>query len=160
MELEQLQSNECDRIYFYKKQVYVVDDDDSILRAVKLLMVSHGFIVNTYSSSEDFFSAIPNSAPGCLILDIHLSGLNGWDAQQRLIKKKSNRPVIIITADKNDGLEEKALKAGALGFLQKPFNGQELVDLVNLGSEVEIRNQNNLWSISKWKGSKVMVAQF
>ncbi|MBF0572072.1 MAG: response regulator, partial [Candidatus Omnitrophica bacterium] len=52
--------------------------------------------------------------------------------QQKLIKTKSNRPVIIITADNNGGLKEKALKAGAVGFLQKPFNGPELVDLVNL----------------------------
>lgn len=125
----------CGEISLEKRQIYIVDDDESIRRAVKLLMVSYGFTVDTYSSSEEFFSAIPNSAPGCLILDIHMSGLNGWDAQQKLVKTKSNRPVIIITADKNGGLKEKALNAGAVGFLQKPFNGPELVDLVNLAFE-------------------------
>lgn len=135
MELEESQLRGCGEISLEKRQIYIVDDDESIRRAVKLLMVSYGFTVDTYSSSEEFFSAIPNSAPGCLILDIHMSGLNGWDAQQKLVKTKSNRPVIIITADKNGGLKEKALKAGAVGFLQKPFNGPELVDLVNLAFE-------------------------
>lgn len=135
MELEESQLRGCGEISLEKIQIYIVDDDESIRRAVKLLMVSYGFTVDTYSSSEEFFSAIPNSAPGCLILDIHMSGLNGWDAQQKLVKTKSNRPVIIITADKNGGLKEKALKAGAVGFLQKPFNGPELVDLVNLAFE-------------------------
>ena len=61
-----------------------------------------------------------------------MPGLNGWEAQQKLMKSGANRPVIIITADKDGGLKEQALKAGAVGFLQKPFNDQELVDLVNL----------------------------
>ncbi len=115
-----------------KKQIYIVDDDESVCRSLKLLMGTYGFLVETFPSADKFFSAVPNSALGCLIMDIHMPGLNGWEAQEKLMKSGSNRPVIIITADKNDGLEEQALKAGAVGFLQKPFNDQELVDLINL----------------------------
>ncbi len=114
-----------------RKQIYIVDDDQSVRRALKLLMLTYGFDAESYSSAEEFFSAVPNNAPGCLVLDIHMPGLSGWDAQQRLEKTGSKRPVIFISADKRDGLRDKALKVGAAGFLQKPFNDQELVDLIN-----------------------------
>src|SRR5471030_701945 len=104
-----------------KKQIYILDDDESVLRSLKLLMVSYGFTVETFTSAEEFFKAVPNNAVGCLILDIHMPGLNGWDTQQRLTKTGYNLPVIVISADKDGDFKEKALKAGAVGFLPKPF---------------------------------------
>jgi len=115
-----------------KKQIYIVDDDESVCRALKILLVTFGFKVETFPSSEKFFSAVPNNTKGCLVMDIHMPGLDGWEALKCLIKTGSTRPVIIITADKNGGLKEHALKAGAVGFLQKPFNDKALVDLINL----------------------------
>jgi two-component system response regulator FixJ len=115
-----------------QKQIYIVDDDASVCRALKILLVAFGFEVNTFPSAETFFSAVPNSMKGCLILDIHMPGLDGWETLKRMIKSRAKRPVIIISADKNGGLKERALKTGALGFLQKPFNDQALVDLINL----------------------------
>src|SRR5450631_4378411 len=97
-----------------EKQIYILDDDESVLRSLKLLMVSYGFAVEVFSSAEEFFSAVPNNAPGCLILDIHLKGLNGWETMQRLSKTGYNLPVIVITADKDDSFKEKAIKAGAV----------------------------------------------
>ena len=132
MVLDEFQIKESDEMSLDKKQIYIVDDDESIRRSLKILMSTYGFAVDTFPSAEDFFSAVPNSAAGCLIMDIHMPGLNGWEAQRKLMKSGSKRPVIIITADKNGGLKKQALKAGALGFLQKPFNDQELVDLINL----------------------------
>ncbi len=114
-----------------KRKIYIVDDDESVLRALKLLLVSYDFQVETFSSAEEFFSTVPNNTLECLILDVHMPGLEGWEAQQRLFKSGSKRPVIIISADKNGGLREQALEAGAIGFLQKPFNDKELVDLIN-----------------------------
>jgi two-component system response regulator FixJ len=114
-----------------KKQVYIVDDDESVCRALKILLVAFGFEVQTFPSPETFFSAVPNSMKGCLVLDIHMPGMDGWQAIKQLIKSGATRPVIIITADKNGGLQKEALKAGAMGFLQKPFNDQALVDLIN-----------------------------
>ena len=114
-----------------KKQIFIVDDDESIRRALKFLLVTYGFEVNTFSSAEEFFSAIPNSTLGCLIMDVHMPGLSGWETQERLVQRGANRPVIIISADKKEGLQERSLKAGTIGFLQKPFNDQDLVDLIN-----------------------------
>ncbi|MDP2921375.1 MAG: response regulator [Candidatus Omnitrophota bacterium] len=113
------------------KQIFIVDDDESICRALSALLVTYGFGVDTFTSAEGFFSVVPNSAPGCLILDIHMPGLDGWETMRHLFASGSSRPVIIISADKNARLNEKALKAGARGFLQKPFNNEELVDLIN-----------------------------
>ena len=114
------------------KQIYIVDDDESVCRALDILLVTHGFTVNTFTSAEKFFSAVPGSAPGCLILDIHVPGLDGWGVLNRIIKSKSRRPVIIISADKDGGLNERALKVGAIGSLQKPFNDQALIDLIKI----------------------------
>ena len=114
-----------------KKQLYIVDDDESVRRSLKLLMVSYEFAVDTFSSAEEFFTAVPNSAEGCLILDIHMPGLNGWDTQQKLTKEGYNLPVIVISADKDGDFKEKALKAGAVGFLRKPFEDHYLLHMVN-----------------------------
>jgi len=120
---------------FENKQIFIVDDDESVCRALSVLLVTYGFTVGTFTSAEEFFRAVPNSVPGCLILDIHMPGLDGWETQQRLLKSGSSRPVIIISADKNDVNYERALKTGAAGYLQKPFNDQELVDLINIAVE-------------------------
>ncbi|MFA5363275.1 MAG: response regulator [Candidatus Omnitrophota bacterium] len=113
------------------KQIFIVDDDESVCRALSILLVTYGFAVDTFGSAEKFFSAVPNSLPGCLLLDIHMSGLSGWETLQQLLASGSSRPVILISADKNEGFSEKALKAGAAGYLQKPFNDQALVELIN-----------------------------
>jgi FixJ family two-component response regulator len=115
-----------------KKQIYIVDDDASVCRALSILLVTYGFTVDTFTCAEEFFRAVPNSVPGCLILDIHMPGLNGWETLQRIIESGSSRSVIIMSAYKNEEFNERALKAGAAGYLQKPFNDQALVDLINI----------------------------
>lgn len=131
MQVEEIFTKELGDMSVGSKQVFIVDDDRSICRALKLLLMTYGFDVDTFSSAEEFFSAVPNSTPGCLILDIHMPGISGWEAQKRLEKSGSNRPVIFISADKREGLRDKAFKAGVAGFLQKPFHDQDLVDLIN-----------------------------
>lgn len=113
------------------KHIYIVDDDASVCRALSVLLATYGFTVDTFTSAEEFLRAVPNSVPGCLILDIHMPGLDGWETLQHLLASGYIRPVIIMSADKNAGLNERALKVGAVGFLQKPFNDQVLVDLIN-----------------------------
>ena len=131
MPIEKLKLNDGVEVSPDSKQIYILDDDESVRRSLKLLMVSYGFAVDTFSSAEGFFSAVPNSAVGCLILDIHMMGLNGWDTMQRLTENGSLLPIIVITADKDDTFKEKALKAGAVGFLQKPFEDHYLLHMVN-----------------------------
>jgi two-component system response regulator FixJ len=118
-----------------KKQIYIVDDDESICRALSVLLVTYGFTVDTFTCADDFFRAVPYSAPGCLLLDIHMPGRDGWETLRYLFASGSSRPVIIISADKSDANYELALKAGAAGYLQKPFNDQVLVDLIKMAVE-------------------------
>ena len=113
------------------EQIYIVDDDESVCCALGMLLVTYGFKVDTFTSAEDFFRAVPNSVPGCLLLDIHMPELDGWEALKRIIKSGSRRPVIIISADKGGVNYERAIEAGAAGYLQKPFNDHELVDFIN-----------------------------
>ena len=118
-----------------KKQIFIVDDDESVRRALCILLGTYGFAATAFDCAEDFFHAVPDSVSGCLILDIHMPGMDGWEALKRIIESESKRPVIIISGDTNVELNEKALKAGAVGFLQKPFNDQALVDLIKVAVE-------------------------
>jgi len=119
------------------KQIYIVDDDESVCRALSILLVTYGFTVNSFTCADDFFRAVPNSVAGCLLLDIHMPGQDGWEMMRHLIASGSSRPVIIISADKSGVNYDRALKAGAVGYLQKPFNDQVLVDLINVTLEKE-----------------------
>ena len=113
------------------KQIYIVDDDASVCRALSMMLTLYGFTVDTFNSTDEFISAVPKGSPGCLILDIHMPGFDGWESQRHLLISESSRPVIIISADKDETFKEKALKAGAAGYLQKPFNDHALVDFIN-----------------------------
>ena len=116
-----------------KKQIYIVDDDESVCRALKSLLMTFDFEVKTFNSAKNFFDSVPNDDSGCLVLDIHMPGLDGWETQKRIFDSGSKRPVIFISAEKKD-VADRALKVGAVGFLQKPFDGQTLVDLINVAS--------------------------
>ena len=121
-----------------KRQIYIVDDDESVCRALKSLLESYNFEVKTFNSAKSFFDSVPNDDSGCLVLDIHMPGLDGWETQKRVLKSGSKRQVIFISAEKQDNAQDRALKVGAVGFLQKPFDGQSLVDLINLSEDNNI----------------------
>jgi len=111
--------------------IYIVDDDESVCRALKTLLMTYDFEVKTFNSANSFFDEVSPEDPGCLLLDIHMPGLDGWEAQKRILASGSKRPIIFISAEKQDNAAARALQVGALGFLQKPVNGQTLVDLIN-----------------------------
>jgi FixJ family two-component response regulator len=113
------------------KQVYIVDDDDSICRALSILLSTYGFSTKSFSNAESFFSSVAKDASGCLILDLHLPGMDGWSAQQRLRTACFKLQVVMISADKNESTKVRAIKNGALGYLQKPFHDKDLVELIN-----------------------------
>lgn len=114
-----------------KKQIFIVDDDESVCRALKFLLMAFGFEVKTFLSAGKFFNTVKQSEPGSLIMDVHMPVLNGWEALKWLKKTGSNRPVIIISADENGSMKEQALKSGAVGYFQKPVKDQDLVNLIN-----------------------------
>ena len=112
--------------------IYIVDDDESVCSALKTLLMTSDFEETTFNSAQGFLDTVPQDTPGCLLLDIHMPGLDGWETQKKIMATGSKRPVIFISAEKKDDALDKALKVGAVGFLQKPVNGQTLVDLINL----------------------------
>lgn len=119
-----------------KKQIYIVDDDESVGRALSLLLETYGFEAHPFASAAGFLNSVIKHAAGCLILDVHMAGMDGFVLQQKLNSNGFRIPIIFISADKNLKLSEQYLKAaGAVGFLQKPFNDQELVDLINIAVE-------------------------
>jgi two-component system response regulator FixJ len=111
--------------------LFIVDDDESVCRALKILLMTYDFNVRTFNSAQSFFDSVTHDEPGCLLLDIHMPGMDGWETQKKILGSGSRRPVIFISAEKKDDATERAMQVGAVGFLQKPVNGQSLVDLIN-----------------------------
>ena len=112
------------------RTVVVVDDDESVCRALGRLLRSAGLCARTYGSAEEFLQAGGQSVPSCLILDVHLPGLSGPQLWARLNAKGRAAPAVYISADSDDRLREAAMGAGAIAFLPKPFDDQELLDAV------------------------------
>ncbi|MBF0510871.1 MAG: response regulator [Candidatus Omnitrophica bacterium] len=111
--------------------IYIVDDDESVCRSLKILLMTFGFEVKTFNSAQSFFENENVDLPGCLLLDIHMPGMDGWQAQKKNIDSGSKHPVIFISAEKKENALQRALNAGAVGYLQKPIHGQDLVSLIN-----------------------------
>lgn len=106
--------------------VYVIDDDPSLLRALRRLLGAGGFRVCTFSSAEEFLeSAKPT--PACLVLDVHLGGLSGLDLQERLFAAGRRIPAVFITAHDDAITRERARRAGAVDYLRKPFDDESLI---------------------------------
>ena len=112
--------------------VYVVDDDESIRRALKRLLRSVGYHALTFASAEEFLEFTPEPGEGCLVLDIHLPGMTGLDLQEKLASRGTDYPVIIMTAYDNPQWQERAKRAGAVAYLRKPFHEQSLLDAIRL----------------------------
>ena len=118
------------------KKVYIVDDDESVCRALGLLLGTFGFEMQTFASAAEFLGSVVKQASGCLIVDVHMAGMDGFALQQKLNADGFRIPIIFISANKNLKFSEQYLKtAGVVGFLQKPFNDQVLVDLINSAIE-------------------------
>jgi len=111
------------------KNVYIVDDDESVCRALKTFLMTFDFEVKTFNSAKSFFDTVSNDDPGCLLLDIHMPEVDGWAMQKMITDSGSKRPVIFISAEKQDNVADRVLQVGAVGFLQKPFDSQALVIL-------------------------------
>jgi FixJ family two-component response regulator len=110
--------------------VYVVDDDASVCNAVRRLLRSAQYRVHTFTSAEEFRQSDFKSRPGCLILDIRLPGISGFDLQEQLLASGVRMPVIFITGHDRDGMEEQAVRLGATAYLRKPFDEEALLGAV------------------------------
>lgn len=120
-----------------KKLISVVDDDESIRRTTTLLIESFGFRAAAFASAESFLKSSELHDTSCLIVDVQMPGMNGLLLQGHLAAAGCDIPIIFITAYENKAHREQAMQAGAVAFLGKPFNDEELLQTVRsaLGHE-------------------------
>ncbi len=110
--------------------VFVVDDDAAIREAVRKLISSVGLRVETFGSTAEFLNAKRPAAPACLVLDVRLPDVSGLEFQRDLAQANVKIPIIFITGHADIPMTVRAMKAGAVEFLTKPFRGQELLDAI------------------------------
>jgi FixJ family two-component response regulator len=115
--------------------VFVVDDEPSVCVSLKRLLRSVGLEARTFASAQEFLRCERPNAPGCLVLDVRLPGLSGLDLQQELAAEKIDLPIVFITGHGDIPMSVRAMKAGAVEFLTKPFREQDLLEAIQRGIE-------------------------
>ena len=111
--------------------IAVVDDEESVLKALERLLRSEGFSVLTFSSSADFLRSVQRNRPHCVVLDLHMPQLSGFRVQQELRLVDASVPVVIITGDDAPESRARALGQGAKAFLRKPVDDAILLDAIH-----------------------------
>jgi FixJ family two-component response regulator len=115
--------------------VFVVDDDASVRRSTERLIRSLGFEARTFASAQEFLSHARGPGPACLVLDVHLPGLDGLDLQRELGKSGVRIPIIFITGRGSIPMTVRAMKEGAVEFLTKPVRPRDLLDAIGAAIE-------------------------
>ncbi len=111
--------------------VFIVDDEAEVRDAMKLLMDSVGLAAETFASAQDYLDQFEPQRPGCLVLDIRMPGLSGLELQEKLSKDALHPPIVIITGHGDVPMAVRAVQAGAVDFIEKPFRDQVLLDSVH-----------------------------
>ena len=115
--------------------VFVVDDDPAVRDALTSLLASVGLAVETFGSAQEFLTRQPPDGPACLVLDVRLPGVSGLDLQRALATAQMTLPIIFLTGYGDIPMSVRAMKAGAVEFLTKPFHDQELLDAIQQALE-------------------------
>jgi len=124
-----------------QETVYIVDDDQAVRDSLRWLLESVGLNVQSFSSAEEFLESYSYYDVGCLLLDIRMQGMSGIQLQQEIHKQKFHLPVIIITGHGDVSLAVRSMKNGAMEFVEKPFNDQDILDSIQIGIEKDKINQ-------------------
>jgi FixJ family two-component response regulator len=111
--------------------VYLIDDDESVRRALQRLLRSAGFDVRAFASAGDFLESERSSERACIVLDIQMQGITGFDLQERLASRQIRIPTIAVSASDDSETRERARKLGAAAFFRKPVDGQALIDAIH-----------------------------
>jgi two-component system, LuxR family, response regulator FixJ len=119
--------------------VFVVDDDAGVRDAVRLLLRSVGLPARTFASAAEFLEEFDPQAPGCIVLDLRMPGMSGRELQKRLLEMGSRIPIIFVTAHGDVPTAVDAVKDGAVDFIQKPFQDQKLLDMINEALDLDRR---------------------
>jgi len=115
--------------------IAIVDDDESVREATMSLMRASGFAVEAFACAEDFLSSDLEHRASCLIADVHMPGMSGLDLLNHLAGSGNSILTVLITAYPNDALRMRALKAGVVGYLTKPFAEDDLLHCINMALE-------------------------
>jgi len=129
--------------------VFVIDDDPSVRHALEDLLASVGLKVQSFKSTEEFLRSNKPDAPACLVLDIRMPGLSGLDFQREMTRLDIQLPVVFITAHGDIPMSVRAMKAGAIEFLTKPFRDQDLLDAIRIGIEKDRANRQASMAIAE-----------
>ncbi len=121
--------------------VFIVDDDLEVRQALALLLESVGLDSETFGSADEFLQRFDPERPGCLILDVRMPGMSGLELQSRLAEEAFHPPVIIVTGHGDVPMAVRAVQAGAVDFIEKPFNDQALLDSVHRALEQDARRR-------------------
>lgn len=130
--------------------IYVIDDEIIVGIALQRLLRSVGLEVRTFTSAQEFLSAKLQDAPGCLVLDVRMPGMSGLEVQQRLAAAGTCLPVIFLTGHADIEMTVRAMKAGAVEFLTKPFHEQELLDAIQAALQrhrIERKNRAEFYAL-------------
>ena len=119
-----------------KPLISVVDDDESMREAVKGLMMSWGYSAETFASAEEFLRSRQVPPTSCLIADVMMPGMTGLELHRHLVASGKTIPTILITAHTDDGVRERALQDGIIGYLSKPFSEDDLMACIRLSLTV------------------------
>jgi FixJ family two-component response regulator len=111
--------------------IAVVDDEESVRRALARMLSASQFDVDVFASGQEFLDSLRTRLPECVILDYQMAGLTGRDVQRQLTLAQIRVPIIVVTAHDQAALREQCLADGALGYLAKPFHRERLVGLIN-----------------------------
>jgi RNA polymerase sigma factor (sigma-70 family) len=131
--------------------VFVVDDDPSVRSSLKFLMSSVGLQVESFDSADALLQRNLPDAPSCLVLDVRLRGLSGLDFQRELAARNCHMPIIFITGHGDIPMSVRAMKAGAIEFLTKPFRDQDLLDAVRIALEKDRERREREKEVSDLK---------
>ncbi|HUW83133.1 MAG TPA: response regulator FixJ [Phycisphaerae bacterium] len=123
--------------------VFVVDDDPAVRESLQWLIESVGLNVETYATAQEFLDAFDRDRPGCLVLDVRMPGISGLDLQDRLASQQVRIPVIIITGHADVPMAVRAMKAGVVDFIEKPFSDELLLDRIRAALELDARIRVN-----------------
>jgi two-component system response regulator FixJ len=110
-----------------KPTIFVVDDDAAVRQSLRVLLEVNGYAVQTFDSAEAFLAQLPDAESGCLLLDVRMPGMSGLDLQRELTRRAVDLPVVVITGHGDVPMAVAALKAGAVDFLEKPFDSDALL---------------------------------
>jgi two-component system response regulator FixJ len=111
--------------------VHVVDDDEAVRRSLALLLISFGLEAETHASAEAVLERLDTLRPGCLVLDIRMPGMDGLELQTELVRRGCRMPVIVVTGHADVGLAVRAMKSGALDFIEKPYSEEDVLRAVH-----------------------------